>query len=122
MNKSRIIPRLIAAGLVLGTGAVESALLERGPNLVYDDILDITWVRDANLYKTLEPTTGGTGVWSAVVTWADNLIYEGYDDWRLASASVSQSGLVNTIIDCATDTEFNCRDNELGYNFYFTWR
>jgi hypothetical protein len=118
MKKHFIRTSYIAAVLLLTSGVVESALIERGPNLVYDDVLDITWLRNANLYETLEPTTGGTGVWGAVVTWADNLVYEGYDDWRLASASVSQSGFVSGVIDCTVATEFNCRDNELGYNFY----
>src|SRR5207302_5058763 len=52
----RSVRRLAMALLVAGMGVVGNAsatLLDRGPDMVYDDVLNITWVRDASLCATL---------------------------------------------------------------------
>ena len=33
--------------------AAQAELHDRGNGLIYDDVLDITWLQDANLFKTL---------------------------------------------------------------------
>ena len=77
--------RLWAAMLalaVLGFGGKASAiLLDRGPDMVYDTVLDITWTQQA-----------GDGVfrdWAAAKVWAAALVFGGFDDWGLPYASVS---------------------------------
>jgi hypothetical protein len=57
--------------------------------------------------------------WADANTWAANLVYQGFADWRLPYASVSAgAGPTTTVIDCSTATELACRDNEMGYMFY----
>lgn len=64
----------------------EAAVLDRGNGLIYDDALNITWLQDANY-------SGKTMTWDQANTWAANLIFEGFDDWRLPySDSCSGSG------------------------------
>ncbi|HTD90272.1 MAG TPA: hypothetical protein VK663_06390, partial [Burkholderiales bacterium] len=61
-------------GLMVGGGA-SATLLDRGPNMVYDNVLNITWTRNANL-----PGSGSV-TWQQAKDWAANLVFVGYDDW-----------------------------------------
>jgi len=80
-------------------------------------------VQDANLCLTLNNCVNGDAfgnmTWDDANTWAANLVYRGFSDWRLPYASVSAgAGPTTTVIDCSTVTELACRDNEMGYMFY----
>jgi hypothetical protein len=103
---------LLLAGMGLSGGA-SATLFDRGPDLVYDDVLNITWTRNANL-------PGSSGLtWSQANTWAANLSFAGFDDWRLPFASVSGgAGPITSVVNCGNATEIACRDNELGYMFF----
>lgn len=53
----------MALGLSLLTGLgfsvkAPAALFDRGNGLVYDDVLNVTWTKDANLFKTLADDSG----------------------------------------------------------------
>lgn len=107
----------LAFGIVLlGVGGSASAmLLDRGPDMVYDTVLDITWTQQA-----------GDGVERTVadaVSWADSLVLGGFDDWRLPFASVSAgAGPTSSVHSCngaGGADEVACRDNEMGYMFYY---
>lgn len=106
--------RWATALMVAGMGVVGSAsatLLDRGPDMVYDNVLNITWTRQA-----------GDSVprsWVAANAWATGLVVDGLSGWRLPWASVSaQVGPVTSVVNCSTATETACRDNEMGYMFY----
>ena len=43
---------LALVGLSLITLSANAALYDRGNGLIYDDVLDITWLQDANHAKT----------------------------------------------------------------------
>lgn len=58
---------------------VYATLIDRGDGLIYDDVLDITWLQDAGL--------GGEMNWFDAVAWADSLVFGGFDDWRLPSTT-----------------------------------
>jgi len=88
----------LATGLMaMGAGGVVHAtLIDRGGGLIYDDVLNITWLQDANYAKTQYTTSGGSlgdadGLmnWAAANLWASNLVYHDsvrnvdYSDWRL---------------------------------------
>ncbi len=62
------------------------ALYDRGNGLIYDDVLDITWLQDANYAQTSGYDTDGLMTRTEAGIWVSQLIYEGYDDWRLPSA------------------------------------
>ena len=113
---------LALVGLSLITLSANAALYDRGNGLIYDDILDITWLQDANYAHTSGyaaanavgswhsgstniQADGGMG-WDAAKTWADQLSYGGYDDWRLPSAGN------------APTSGYNVTTGELGHMFY----
>ena len=102
---------LLVLGLAL-TGGAHATLIDRGNGLIYDDVLDITWLQNANL--------DGLKDWDDAVGWADALVYEGYDDWRLPYISVAAGAgpLAGSPVNCLTATEADCQDNELGYMYY----
>jgi hypothetical protein len=95
-------------------GSAAATLLDRGPFLVYDDVLEITWTRLADL-------PGSSGLTSAGArTWAASLVYAGHDDWRLPYASVSSGEVAGgEVVPCERFSEFACTDNEMGYMFYY---
>lgn len=83
---------LITASL-LSAQAAQAALYDRGGGLIYDDVLDITWLQDMLYARSsgslVNPDSAGRMTWADSVTWADNLSYYDsvrgvtYDDWRL---------------------------------------
>jgi len=81
----------LAAGLAF-SGAAGATLIDRGGGLIYDDVLDITWLQDANLgagsaFDDGFSTTDGRMTWQSAVAWADALVFGGFDDWRLPTLS-----------------------------------
>ena len=112
--KNKLMPLTLGFALLLGgAGSVSAALIDRGNGLIYDDDLDITWMADANYAATqytnsngLEGDLDGRMAWSVANTWAADLVFGGYDDWRLFNA------------DPICGFGFNCTRNELGHLFY----
>jgi len=113
IKKNVIIVLALALG-VLFTGQSRAELYDRGNGLIYDDVLDITWLQNA--------ISGGNKKWDTAVEWAANLEYQGFDDWRLPSMSVSSgipTGAIDLPVYCEYVTELECRDNELGYMYHY---
>ena len=124
--KSRLLGTVCAGLFTLITVSADAALVGRLPatpggtdfQAAYDTVLDITWVTNANLIEVSS--------WRDQVAWVDSLNYLGFDDWRLASASVA-AGLptgavpdaVDAVVDCSSATELACRDHELGYMYRY---
>ncbi len=72
-------------------GTAKATLWDRENGLIYDDVLDITWLQDVNygagsIYDNGANTTDGGMSWQNAMDWADSLVYDGYDDWRLPDA------------------------------------
>jgi Protein of unknown function (DUF1566)/PEP-CTERM motif len=66
--------RLIVGALVccsFTASIAQAALFDRGGGMIYDDVLNITWLKD------------GLMTWDEAKVWAENLAYGGFDDWRL---------------------------------------
>ncbi|HQS98787.1 MAG: hypothetical protein B7Y26_01600 [Hydrogenophilales bacterium 16-64-46] len=55
----------------------------------YDTDLDITWLADANYAQTSGYNADGLMTWEEAVSWANNLEYWGYNDWRLPTTTDS---------------------------------
>ena len=121
MKKTRLLGAVCAVVFSLITMSANATLHGRLPltsggtdyQAAYDDVLNITWVTNASL--------SGAKTWDNLVGWASNLDYLGFDDWRLASFSVSAglpTGTTSSLVNCSIATELDCRDNELGYMFY----
>lgn len=120
--------KILAAILILmGPFAANADLIDRGDGLIYDDVLDITWMQIANLAAGSslddgggtfgdDPSIDGLLTWNNAVTWVDNLVLGGFDDWRLPTMDANVDSIV---VDCSDATESACRDNELGYLYYY---
>ena len=89
----RLNTMALATAGALVSGAAQAALHDRGGGLVYDDVLNVTWLGDANYAKTSGYDSDGLMTWDQAMTWADTLVYHDsvrnvdYSDWRLASNS-----------------------------------
>ncbi|MDA8978183.1 hypothetical protein N9H21_02585 [bacterium] len=116
--------RFVACLFVVISPSSHAALYDRGNGLIYDDVLDITWMQDANYAQTsgyaAANAVGSQSLWetgygiqadgrmglAAGNTWAAQLEYGGYDDWRLPSAG-------------STPTDgYNVTTGELGHMYY----
>ncbi|RJQ53786.1 MAG: DUF1566 domain-containing protein [Nitrospiraceae bacterium] len=74
-----------------------AGLIDRGNGLIYDDGLNLTWLQDAN-YSTLTLT------WDEANSWASNLVFQGFDDWRLPASDTCSGN--------------DCSGSEMGHLFY----
>lgn len=89
-----------AAGLVLSMACmstVQAALVDRGSGMIYDDVLDITWLQDANYtytsgYVGSNPAGNGLMGYTEANSWAQSLIFGGFEDWRLPTIDNGASG------------------------------
>ena len=92
-NNGKEIPMikqfLALVGLSIVSLAASAALYDRGNGLIYDDVLDITWLQDANYAMTSGYDSDGKMTWSEAISWAESLEYEGYSNWRLTSVGDS---------------------------------
>jgi hypothetical protein len=72
-------------------GPAQALLIDRGAGLIYDDVLDVTWLQDANYARTLGDSADGRMTWEEATTWVDSLSFydserdTNWDDWRLPS-------------------------------------
>ncbi len=129
--------------LVIGVvGSAKATLWDRGGGLVYDDVLNITWLQNAN-YAATELTesrinqiiadvgsvaghtlhTGDFGLpigymtWWGAMAWAQDLTYGGYTDWRLPKTvdglSAGPGGY-----DGTTTAGWNITTSEMGHLYY----
>lgn len=74
-----------------------AALINNGDGTVTDDDIGIMWLLE----------TPSDMNWADAQSWAGNLVFSGYDDWRLPSALDFSSG--------AADTDWNSTNNEFGH-------
>ena len=110
------------------------ALYDRGNGLIYDDVLNITWLQDANYAFTsgysivnavgeieenqVNIQADGRMGWEAAITWVSQLSYAGYNDWRLPSANLMNSSNPCDANDGSCDFGYNNTTAEVGHMFY----
>lgn len=119
--QSRQTPHgLAAAALFVFAWAApaHAAFFDRGNGLVYDNVLNITWMADLNHAQTSGHTgagvlANGLMTWDAAAAWADNLSYGGYSDWRLPALTPSDASCTYRIPGFG----FNCTGGELSHFF-----
>ncbi|KAI5912312.1 DUF1566 domain-containing protein [Azoarcus sp. PA01] len=81
-----------ASLLIIGHDAASAALFDRGGGLIYDSVLNVTWLQDANYAKTSGYDSDGRMTWSEATNWVSGLQFYDekrkvyYDDWRLPTA------------------------------------
>lgn len=89
----RILVPILAILIVMAwTLSAHALLIDRGGGMIYSPDMDVTWLMDANYARTsgywtslsgTDPTRPGSMNWDQAATWADQLEFGGYADWRL---------------------------------------
>jgi hypothetical protein len=114
MRKIVLVFALFGVLSFLTTNHAQATLIDRGNGLIYDTVLDITWLQDANYAFNSGQDSDGLFNWMDANTWAANLDYQNYDDWRLPSMDVNGDTAVVSLNSCAS-SEAACQDNEYAY-------
>ena len=116
------------------SGVAQASLVDRGGGLIYDDVLNVTWLQDANYAKTsgytnntVSPTNNGLlysgelNAWITTLSYYDSVRNVTYTDWRLPTIAPSNGSNFNYnyAIDGTTDVGFNITspNSELAYMF-----
>lgn len=121
-NAALLEAGLAAVAAVLTASGAQAALVNRGGGMVYDDVLNITWLSDWNYAQTTNYAVNGRMTQPAANDWALSLVYGGYDDWRLPTTAQPDAS-------CSATHEpgfgyptqylgFNCLGGEMGHIFY----
>lgn len=126
------------AGLVAmlcATSSASAALIDRGNGLIYDTVLDITWLQDARLAASQQFGVSGIGAdgsmtWYTGVDWINAMNayngsgYLGFNDWRMPDIDPVNGVAFNYAVsyDGSTDKGFNnySTTNELSHLYYAT--
>ncbi len=122
--KNKKLKLMLLIGLAL-SGSAQAALNDRGGGMLYDDVLNITWLQDANYAKTsgyAGANAAGYMNWTSANTWANDLVYGGYSDWRLAT-NTPVDGVdwnYDFTVDGSTDFGYNITSphSELAYMYH----
>jgi hypothetical protein len=115
LKNSRIV--LSALALVgFGAGTAQAALIDRGGGLIYDTVLDATWMQDALYASTTGVSSNGRLIWDDAMAFASSTSYYDsvrnttWDDWRLPQQFVnSRSALMYDTLG---------QESELAYMYY----
>lgn len=109
----------VLAGCSIAFNA-SAALIDRGNGLIYDDVLDVTWLADANYARTSGFSADGRMSWNAATEWVENLSYQGYADWRLPrTLQPDPSCEFNDALGGMNlSYGFGCLGSELGHMFH----
>lgn len=116
-----------ATALILTSGGTQAALHDRGGGLLYDDVLNVTWLQDANYAMSSGHDADGRMNRAAANAWAAGLVYHDsvrnvdYSDWRLAASTpVGAAWNFNIANDGSTDSGQNITSphSELGYMYH----
>ena len=127
MGNARKFSTLLAAAGFMVSGAAQAALHDRGGGLLYDDVLNVTWLQDANYAKTSGYDADGLMDWSAANVWATNLFYHDsvrgadWNDWRLArNGPIGSAWTDDSAYDGSADSGYNITSphSELAYMYY----
>ena len=120
-NKQKILTLLSVMALTLSSAA-QATLFSRGTDMVYDDVLDVTWLKDANYAQTSGHDVDGRMNWAAANAWAGGLTVGGYTDWRLTDVKPVNNTAFNDAFSYNGSTDIGYNNNstqsEMGYMFF----
>lgn len=113
---------------ILASGAGHAALEDRGGGLLYDTVLNVTWLQDASYAKNSGYDADGRMTWANAKTWADNLSFVDtvrgvtWSDWRLPTVNPVNGSTFNYSYSTSgtTDTGYNITspNSEMAYMYY----
>ena len=114
--KAHLLGAVCACLFALITASANAALISRlDGQAYYDDVLDVTWLADANYAETSGFHGNDLLSWyeaNGFIAELNNTSHLGIDTWRLPSMDVNSD---TYIVKCSVATEIECRDSELGY-------
>lgn len=130
MNNLQKVVALVLAGVL--SQSAQATLLDRGNGMLYDDVLNVTWLKNANLAAS--NTFGVSGISAnGVMSWptANNYVaamnsatYLGYNDWRLPTmldTGAPGCDASNSGTDCGYNVQTYASGtvySELAYMYY----
>ena len=94
---SKLIPSL----LLIISASTQAALFDRGNGFIYDDMLNITWLQDANYASTSDYDDDGKMTKAAAQTWLNSLSFGDASEWRLPSVRQATAGFNQTSSELA---------------------
>src|SRR5687767_2360837 len=119
---------LLCLALTLATTLSPAALHDRGGGLLYDDVLDVTWLQDANYAKTSGQHPTGKMSCAEASKWVSALVYHdsvrnvNHTGWRLPKVEpVSGESFNHEFrLDGSTDEGYNItsKRSEFSYMYY----
>ncbi|MEK6795192.1 MAG: hypothetical protein AABZ39_10465 [Spirochaetota bacterium] len=110
----------------MGTTTAKT-LIDRGGGLLYDSVLNVTWLADANHAKTSGASSSGQMSWADAAAWVKNLVYHdtvrGIDiaGWRLPRVRPIGADFNHQFrMDGTSDEGYNIRSPhaEFSYMYY----
>jgi len=88
---------------------------DNGDGTITDNMTGLMWLKDGRYMETIGAGDNGKMSWSEAVDWADNLVFNGYDDWRLPTTLEEdpdcEVGATNAIV-------VHCLGSEMGYLYW----
>jgi hypothetical protein len=138
---SKVMTGVFVAALWVPVPQAQAALVDRGGGMLYDTVLNVTWLQDANYARTSGycNTPGdcfnseGRMTWTQAHVWVNSLNHgggsagrhsSGYSDWRLARNSpvngTPAGWNYQTSFDGSTDIGYNITStvSELAFMYY----
>src|SRR4030095_8148367 len=83
MNNRLLAGFFVGVLALIMSASARATLFDRGGGMIYDDVLNITWLQDANYALTSGyPSWNGRMQFDEANAWAAQLVYGGYSDWR----------------------------------------
>ncbi|MEZ0276753.1 MAG: hypothetical protein ACAH88_17730 [Roseimicrobium sp.] len=123
---------LLCLALTLTTTLSHAELHDRGGGLIYDDVLDVTWLQDANYAKTSGYHPTGKLSWEETHRWLEKLSYRDpvrgveHTGWRLPKVQPLNGTEFNHDfrLDGSTDEGYNITStrSEFSYMYYINLR
>lgn len=125
----------LATGLTMSSTA-QATLFDRGGGLIYDDVLNVTWLQDAGYARTSGYDTDGRMTWDEANAWAAGLVYHdnvrgvNFSDWRMPTLRPVNGSHFDYAFSTAGNTDYaynisapgtsyaNTTASELSYMFY----
>jgi hypothetical protein len=122
---SKVMMGAFVAALCVPVPQAQALLVDRGSGMLYDTVLNVTWLQDANYAKTSGYHAHGRMNWTQANTWANDLNYGGYSSgWRLARNTPVNGTLSgwnhNLSFNGSTDFGYNITStfSEMSYMYY----
>jgi len=125
---NRMLKTLSLAATLIFTHAAQGALHDRGGGLLYDDVLDVTWLQDANYAKTSGQHSTGKMSYAEAGKWVKTLVYRDlvrnvdHTGWRLPKVEPVSGDTFNHEfrLDGSTDEGYNITSprSEFSYMYY----